>query len=231
MGFGSDSDGDSDDMYGETVKSTPTLEGTKGKDSAFGQAIGEARTDEQIETDRNYNEALANESPTFVDGKGVTHDTLNYEGRESSAPPGGGKFGEGMSVSLGPAELATGVLNIVAGPKIGAASFLLGQVGAAVDRAMGNPAAVSVGVDKGGNVVTGGSLLGALSTTPPGPPTSLTPTTSTMGAATGGSSFVAGEDGRAPSAPRSGPPSLVDNVLQDNNMLDSSRSLLNRGIY
>ena len=225
MSTGSEGGGDADDAYGDTVPSTPTLEGTEARDSFFGQLFGETRNDEQIATDRAYTEALENNQPTFVDGAGVTQDTFNYGGRESSTPEEGGKFEQPMSVSLGPVSLISGATMLATGgaSKLGgpAASFALGRVAAAVDSLLGNKDAISVGLDKQGNITTGGSIIDSFRGTP-GEPISLSPMATGAAYAQGGS---------APSAPPSGPPSLVDNVLQDNSMLDRSRSLLDRGIY
>lgn len=225
MSTGSEGGGDADDAYGDTVPSTPTLEGTEARDSFFGQLFGETRNDEQIATDRAYTEALENNQPTFVDGAGVTQDTFNYGGRESSTPEEGGKFDQPMSFGIGPVSLATGVATLATGgmSKLGgtAANFALGRAASALDSLLGNRDAISVSLDRQGNITTGGSIIDNFRGTP-GEPISLSPMAT-------GAAYA--EGGRAPSAPQSGPPSLVDNVLQDNNMLDRSRSLLDRGRY
>ncbi len=187
----------------------------------LGNLVGSTGTDQEYADLRESTAALERGDSTFVNSRGETQNVRDG----LYAPPDDftnaiKEFNENPTFSLGPVSLisgatmlATGGVSKVLGPL---GNFALGRVAAGVDSLLGNKSAISVSLDKQGNITTGGSIIDSFRGTP-GEPISLSPTTSTMG--------------RAPSAPPSGPPSLVDNVLQNNNMLDRSRSLLDRGIY
>jgi len=230
MGAGSEGDGDDGVTYDEPQGPpayTPDAAREGGYSTAqealgtLGNLVGATGTDQEYADLRESTAALERGDSTFVNSRGETQRVS--EGLY--APPDDvtnaiKEFNENPTFNLGPVSLITGATMLATGgaSKLGgtAASFALGRVASAVDSLLGNQPAISVGLDKQGNITTGGSLIDSFRSTP-GEPISLSPTTST--------------NGRAPSAPPSGPPSLVDNVLQDNNMLDRSRSLLDRGIY